>query len=82
MCVFSKPSVPKPPPAPAAPEAPPPTPAAPTAQDPSVVASRQARASVSRLAAGGRPSTILTSGGALGLITEAPSRAKKTLLGQ
>jgi len=34
------------------------------------------------LAAEGRPSTILTSGGALGLITEAPSRAKKTLLGQ
>ena len=73
MCMFSSP-----PSMPAAPPPPPPPPPAPQAQDPSVKQSRQKTKQQAALSTG-RDETILTSG--LGLVGDAPSSAKKKLLG-
>lgn len=73
MCVFSSPPpIPKPPPPIPAPPLPP------TKQDPAVTQARQ-RARQQAALAQGRDSTILTSG--LGLVDDASSSAKKTVLG-
>lgn len=71
MCIFSSPR------APAVPPLPPPLPPPPTAADPAVAQARTRQRQRAGLA-GGRQSTVLTSG--LGLLTPAGT-AKKTLLG-
>ncbi len=77
MCFFSSPSTPAVPPLPPPLPPPPPPPVTPTAADPAVAAARTRQRQRANLA-GGRQSTILTSG--LGLLTPAGT-AKKTLLG-
>ena len=77
MCIFGSPSTPAAPPLPPPLPPPPPPPATPTAADPAVAQARTRQRQRAGLA-GGRGSTVLTSG--LGLLTPAGT-VKKTLLG-
>ncbi len=77
MCIFGSPKPPAVPPLPPPLPPPPPPPSTPTAADPAVAAARLRQRQRAALA-GGRQSTITTSG--LGLLTPAGT-AKKTILG-